>query len=164
MTAADRVEIGRVGRPHGLDGSFYVAAPEDDALTVGRRVEIAGAPAEIERRAGTAAKPIVRLSGCASRDAAEALRGTPLLVDRGELPALSEGEFWAEDVIGCAVGDGAIVVGTVARLLGLPSCEVIEVRRDEADPLLVPLVSDAVRSIDLEARRIDVDIEFLGER
>lgn len=164
MSAAGQVEIGRVGRPHGLDGSFYVAAPEDDALTVGRRVDIAGTPAEIERRAGTAAKPIVRLSGCTSRDAAEALRGTPLMVDRSELPALSDGEFWADDLIECTVSDGAIVVGTVARLLGLPSCEVIEVRRDGGDPLLVPLVSDAVRSIDLEARRVDVDLDFLGER
>ena len=164
MTASGQVEIGRVGRPHGLDGSFYVLAPEDDVLTVGRRVQVAGAPAEIERRAGTAAKPIVRLAGCSSRDAAEALRGTPLLVDRSELPALDEGEFWADDLIECSVWDGEIPVGTVARLVGLPSCEVLEVRRDGPDPLLVPLVSDAVRSIDLEARRVDVDLEFLGER
>ena len=164
MTAPGQVEIGRVGRPHGLDGSFYVAGPEEEALTVGRRVEIAGAPAEIERRAGTAAKPIVRVSGCASRDAADALRGTPLLVDRSALPDLAEGEFWADDLLECAVWDGEIPVGTVSRMIGLPSCEVIEVRRDAADPLLVPLVSDAIRSIDLEARRVDVDLVFLGER
>ncbi|CAA9468906.1 MAG: 16S rRNA processing protein RimM [uncultured Solirubrobacteraceae bacterium] len=164
MTASGQVEIGRVGRPHGLDGSFYVAAPEDEALTVGRRVEVAGATAEIERRAGTAAKPIVRVSGCASRDAAEALRGTPLLVERSELPALAEGEFWADDLLECAVWDGDIAVGTVSRLIGLPSCEVIEVRRDAGEPLLVPLVSDAVRSIDLATRRVDVDLVFLGER
>jgi 16S rRNA processing protein RimM len=164
VTDSERVEIGRVGRPHGLDGSFYVAVPEDEALTVGRRVEVAGAAAEIERRAGTAAKPIVRVSGCASRDAAEALRGTPLLVERSELPALAEGEFWADDLVGCAVSDGDIPVGTVSRLIGLPSCEVIEVRRDAGEPLLVPLVSDAVRSIDLASRRVDVDLVFLGER
>jgi 16S rRNA processing protein RimM len=164
VTASNDVEVGRVGRPHGLDGSFYVAAPEEDALTVGRRVRIAGAEAEIERRAGSSAKPIVRVSGCVSRDAAEALRGTPLLVDRRDLPELSEGEFWAQDLIDCAVWDGETSVGTVARLLGLPSCEVIEVRRAPGDLLLVPLVSDAVRSIDLEARRVDVDLEFLGER
>ncbi len=164
MTSSGQVEIGRVGRPHGLDGSFYVAGPEDDVLTVGRRVLIAGVPAEIERRAGTAAKPIVRLSGCASRDAAEALRGRALLVERSELPDLEEGEFWADDLIACAVWDGDEAVGTVSRLLGLPSCEVIEVRRDAAEPLLVPLVSDAIRAIDLKARRVDVDLDFLGER
>ena len=52
----------------------------------------------------------------------------------------------------------------LARLLALPSCEVLEVTRagDEPD-LLVPLVRDAVRDVDLDARVIDVDLGFLGE-
>jgi 16S rRNA processing protein RimM len=62
------------------------------------------------------------------------------------------------------VRDGKTEVGTVKRLLGLPSCEVLEVERavGGAD-LLVPLVSDAVRSVDIEAQVIDVDLGFLGE-
>jgi 16S rRNA processing protein RimM len=51
--------------------------------------------------------------------------------------------------------------------LALPSCEVLEVRRTSADaaapPLLVPLIQDAVRSVDIERRTIDVDLRFLGE-
>lgn len=158
-----QAEIGRVGRPHGLDGSFYVVAPEVEMLSVGRAVSLAGTSASIERRAGTLAKPIVRLSGCASREAAESLRGTPLMVDREELPGLEEGEHWAEDLVGCVVGDGGATVGIVSRLLGLPSCEVLEVERNGSEPLLVPLIKDAVRSIDVAGRRIDVDLEFLGE-
>jgi 16S rRNA processing protein RimM len=46
----------------------------------------------------------------------------------------------------------------------MPSCELLEVRRESGEELLVPLVRDAVRSVDVEARRIDVDLEFLGER
>lgn len=117
----------------------------------------------IERRAGTDAKPIIRVSGCADRSAAEALRGAPLLVSRSELPDLEPGEFWADDVVGCAVTDGERAVGTVAALLGLPSCEVLEVTRSGQGDLLVPLVSDAIRALDLDARRIDVDLGFLGE-
>lgn len=156
--------IGRVGRPHGLDGSFHVSAPEPDALTVGRTVALAGRSARIERRAGTAAKPIVRVSDCASREDAEALRGTLLEIPRSDLPALEAGEFWADDLVGCAVGDGPREVGTVTRLMGLPSCEVLEVRREGGgEPLLVPLVSDAVRSVDVATGRVDVDLVFLGE-
>ena len=60
--------------------------------------------------------------------------------------------------------DGGQEVGTVARLLALPSCEVLEVARPgDAPDLLVPLVSDAVRSVDLERREIDVDLRFLGD-
>jgi 16S rRNA processing protein RimM len=51
----------------------------------------------------------------------------------------------------------------VRRLLALPSCEVLEVERGGAPDLLVPLVRDAVRSVDVAARRIDVDSAFLGE-
>lgn len=125
---------------------------------------LVGDAATIERRAGTDAKPIVRISGCASREAAEALRGELLIVARSELPALEEGEFWAEDLVGCAVTDGARQVGRVTHLLGLPSCEVLEVARPEGgEPLLVPLVGDAVRGVDLGAHRVDVDLAFLGE-
>ncbi len=60
--------------------------------------------------------------------------------------------------------DGEREVGRVLRLLALPSCEVLEVERAEAqDALLVPLVSDAVRSVDMERREIDIDLDFLGE-
>ena len=50
------------------------------------------------------------------------------------------------------------------ELRALPSCEVLEVARDGREELLVPLIRDAVRSVDVEARRIDVDLAFLGAR
>lgn len=158
------VEVGRVGRPHGLDGSFHVAAPEAEALTVGRTLTVDGRTVAVERRAGTDAKPIVRLEGCSSREAAEALRGARLGVPRSALPELEPDEFWAQDLVGCVVRDGPRAVGEVTRLLGLPSCEVLEVARGGgAEPLLVPLIGDAVRSVDVAARRVDVDLAFLGE-
>jgi 16S rRNA processing protein RimM len=43
-------------------------------------------------------------------------------------------------------------------MIALPSCEALEV-----GDLLIPLVRDAIRSVDLEARVIDVDMVFVGE-
>jgi 16S rRNA processing protein RimM len=118
----------------------------------------------INRRAGHERRVILRLEGCEDRKAAVALRGNELLVDRGAAPPLGPDEWWADDLEGCAVADGPIEVGTVRRLLALPSCEVLEVERaGAAGDLLVPLVSDAVRTVDIEARRIDIDLAFLGE-
>ena len=54
-------------------------------------------------------------------------------------------------------------IGTVARLLALPSCEVLEVSRDGAQELLVPLIGDAVRDVDIARRSIEIDLQFLGE-
>jgi 16S rRNA processing protein RimM len=124
----------------------------DDFLVEGRRVAIA-------RRAGTADRPILRLEGHASRDAAEALRGSALLVPVDEAPALEAGEYWAHDLVGCRVVDGAREIGVVDRMVALPSVEALEV-----GDVLIPMVRDAIRSVDMEARVIDVDMGFVDGR
>jgi 16S rRNA processing protein RimM len=152
-----------VGRPHGLDGSFLVAEPNGPLLQSADSVWVAGGERAIERRAGHERRLILRLEGCSNREGAEALRGQDLLVARAQAPELEEDEWWAEDLEGLSVYDGERAVGTVSRLLALPSCEVLEVERaDGGEPLLVPLISDAVRAVDLEREQIDVDLGFLG--
>lgn len=151
---------GRIGRPHGLDGSVHIAGA-NVALLRGRTVVfVAGAPREIARRAGTEEHPIMRFDGAASREDAEALRGAELTVPRADVP-LEEGEYWAEQLEGCAVVDGDVAIGFVRKMTALPSCEMLEVDRPDGDELLVPMVRDAIRSIDVEARRIDIDLGFL---
>jgi 16S rRNA processing protein RimM len=156
------IEAGRVGRPHGLDGSFYVTRAVGHLLAEGITVEIAGRSARVERRAGTDEHPILRLDGCTRRADAEALRGETLHVSEADAPPLEEGEYWAHELEGCAVHDGDREVGVVRRMITLPSCEVLEVQRPGGEDLLVPLVRDAIRSIDRATRRIDVNMDFLG--
>ncbi|HLM49454.1 MAG TPA: ribosome maturation factor RimM [Solirubrobacteraceae bacterium] len=151
------LQAGRVGRPHGLDGSFHVAEPRPSLLDAGS-FTLGGRCRKVTRRAGMAQRPILRLEGIDGREGAEAVRGEALLVDRGAAPELAEDEWFAEDLEGCRVTDGAREIGHVQRVLAYPSCELLEV-----GDLLVPLIRDAVRSVDLEARRIDVDLAFLGE-
>ena len=130
----------------------------DAALLADREELILGSErVAIARRAGTAERPILRLDGCDSREAAEALRGEELLVPVADAPPLEEGEFWAHELAGCVVTDGEREIGVVARMVALPSCEALEV-----GDLLIPLVRDAIRSVDVAARRIDVDMGFLG--
>ncbi len=109
--------------------------------------------AEVERRAGTADRPLVRLAGVGDRDAAGALRGETLLVlDDKEL---EPDEYLMEDLVGCCV-EG---LGEVRAVIAAPSCDLLEVGEER---VLVPLVSDAVKRVDLEARTIEVDRGFLG--
>jgi 16S rRNA processing protein RimM len=157
------MRAGLVGRPHGLDGSFYVREPSPPLLDAGARVVIDGRELTITRRAGDDRRPIVRLEGHEDRAAAEALGGRQLLVERAEPRELEPDEWWAEDLEGCVVRDAGRHVGTVRRMLALPSCEVLEVARAEGEAeLLVPLIRDAVRSVDIERKEIDVDLRFLG--
>jgi 16S rRNA processing protein RimM len=140
------VTAGRVGKPHGLDGSFYVERPRHE-LPEGAELTLAGRTHRIVRRAGTDERPLIRL---ADLDDPAALRGELLLVE----DELGEGEWLASDLVGLSVPG----MGTVAQVIDGPSCSVLELD----DGTLIPLVSDAVRSVDLEAGEIDVERDFLG--
>jgi len=146
-----------VGRAHGLDGSFHVTSPRPRLLTLGMPTDLG----EIVRRVGTDERPVIRLQGLETREAAEALHGQPLLVALEHAPPLEPGEWWAHELEGLRVTDGEREVGTVRRMLELPSVEVLEVERPNGTELLVPMVGDAIRELDMEGRRVDVDLRFL---
>ncbi|MGI8439865.1 MAG: ribosome maturation factor RimM [Thermoleophilaceae bacterium] len=145
--------MGRVGRPHGRDGSFYLDAPADPPGE-GAAIVLAGREARVERRGGTQERPLMRVSGVFDRVAAAALRGEPLLDPAGEAP-LGAGEWSAESIVGCTI-EG---LGEVRRIVAGPSCDVLEVGETG---VLVPFISDAIRRVDPEARLIEVDRAFLG--
>lgn len=155
--------VGRVGRPHGLGGGFHVTRPRPRLLAATGELLVGGVPYRVEHLGGTAARPVLRLEGVTSRERALALRGAELAVPRTGSPALGEDEWLAEDLAGCRVHDAGTEVGIVARLLAYPSCDLLEVQRPAGAQLLVPLIGDAVRDVDLAARSIDVDLTFLGE-
>ncbi len=146
-----------MGRAHGLDGSFHVTSPRPRLLTLGMPTDLG----EIVRRVGTDERPVIRLQGLETREAAEALHGRPLLVALEHAPKLDPGEWWAHELEGLRVTDRDREVGTVRRMLELPSVEVLEVERPDGSELLVPMVGDAVRELDMEGRRVDVDLRFL---
>jgi 16S rRNA processing protein RimM len=163
MHAEGWLSAGRVGRAHGLDGSFYVTRPRPALLEQGAPLRIGERDHEVVRRAGTDERPIVRVAGIDSREAVAAVRGCELLAPRAAAPALGDDEYWPEDLEGCAVTDGTTAVGVVRRMIGYPSVDVLEVSRDGAADLLVPMVRDAVRSVDIAGRRVDVSLAFMGE-
>jgi 16S rRNA processing protein RimM len=140
------VTAGRVGKPHGLDGSFYVEGPRHP-LPEGAVIEVAGDTHRVARRAGTNERPLIRLAGV---DDPRELRGEVLLIE----DELAEGEWLAADLLGCSVPG----LGAVAQIIEGPSCSVLELE----DGTLVPLVADAIERIDLDAREIHVNREFLG--
>lgn len=163
--SGELLAVGRIGRPHGLDGSFHVTQPRERVLEAATSLLLDGREVAIVRHDGTPAAPILRLEGIGSREAVEAVRGSDLFVPRSAAPPLEEDEWLAEDLVGCRVVDGDARVGVVAKLLPYPSCELLEVQRFEpgAKALLVPLIGDAVRTVDVAEQVIDINLAFLGE-
>jgi 16S rRNA processing protein RimM len=165
QAAGALISVGRIGRAHGLDGSFYVTQPRERVLGGAQALIVDDVEIAVVRHDGTPARPILRLAGVNSREAVERLRGSDLWMRRADAPPLGDDEWYAEDLVGCRVVDGEEAVGVVVKLLPYPSCDLLEVQRPMpgAKAVWVPLISDAVRTVDLEAQTIDVDLAFLGE-
>jgi 16S rRNA processing protein RimM len=138
------VTAGRVGKPHGRDGSFYVEGAAH-ALPEGLTVLLGHEAHSLTRRAGTDDRPLIRLSGVPDPSA---YRDELLLVDE----QLGNEEWLASDLLHCSVpGHGCVV-----RVLDGPSCSVLEL----SDGMLVPFVSDAIRSV--QPHQITLNEDFLG--
>jgi len=139
------VTAGRVGKPHGLDGSFYVDAPRH-ALPEGTSVLVADERREITRRAGTDERPLVRLAGI---EDPRPLRGELMLVE----DELADDEWLASQLIGLSVPG----IGTVSQVIDAPSCSVLELD----DGTLIPFISDAIERVDIEAGEIRINEGFV---
>ncbi len=113
---------------------------------------------------GHESAPIAAIDGVDDRSAAEAFRGAQVLVPRELLPEPEEGEYFLADLVGCAVHDASSGerIGASTKAEALPANVVVTVRLDDGRVVLVPLIDDAMPRVDIAARRIDVDLVFLG--
>jgi 16S rRNA processing protein RimM len=139
--------VGRVGRPHGLDGAFFVEDPSDDPrwFEKGVRLLAGGEEAEVVvARRGAGGRPVIRLDRPVPR-------GSVLEVPREALPATAEGEYYAFELLGLeVVEDGGRVLGRVEAINPGPANDSL----DLGGGLLLPLVEACIRAVDLEAGRI----------
>ena len=148
------VPIGRVGRPHGLDGAFVVerASEDDRRWRVGATVLVDGVPATITltRKAG-ASRRAIRLDR-------EVPRGTELTIDASELPAPDPGSFYVFQLVGLdAIDEDGAPLGRVVEVHPGAANDNVELH----DGRLVPLVEDAVREIDIAGGKLVVVRSFL---
>lgn len=148
------VTVGRVGRPHGLDGAFVVEHASDDERRwqVGAALLVDGVSATIEvsRRVGGRRRAI-RLDRPAER-------GAELAVRVSDLPPPEPGSYYAFQLVGLAVVDRE---GRKAGVVTEVHPGVANDNLELDDGTLVPLIEDAVRTVDLETRRIVVEQGFL---
>jgi len=144
-----RVVVGRVGRPHGLDGAFFVEQPSDDGRWFKTGARLWAGEEELEvvtARRGSGGRPVIRLER-------EVARGMPLEVPIEALPPTEEGEYYTFQLVGLEVlEEGGRPLGTVVRVE--PGVANDALALDSG--LLLPLVEACVRDIDLEAGRIIV--------
>jgi len=150
---SELVPVGRVGRPHGLDGSFFVedASQREGSFAVGSSVFAAGEPATVvAARRGAGGRRVIRLDRAVER-------GAELAVARATLPALEADEFYVFQLVGLLVEEeGGRVLGRVREVLEYPANDVLELDSGAS----LPLVEACVREVDPAAGRIVVAAGF----
>ena len=156
--------VGRITKAHGITGEVAVDVRTDDPdHRYAPGVSLDTDPPERGPLVVTAARwhsgrLLVRFDGVADRNAAEALRGTNLVVDSQTSLAGDEGDYWDHDLVGLTVVDlRGTVVGVVTEVLHPPGPAVLAVDRGVAGEVLVPFVTEIVPTVDMSAGRVVID-------
>jgi 16S rRNA processing protein RimM len=149
------VRVGRVGRPHGVDGAFVVddASEDPTRFEVGAQLLVDGQPARVllARQVG-GRRHAIKLDRAV-------VRGAELAIRRNDLPELPADTYYVADLMGMSVLDETgRQVGVVCDVLPGPANDVLELDTG----LLLPLVEACVRDVDLHARRVLLNPGFIG--
>jgi 16S rRNA processing protein RimM len=163
-TAEGLLRIGYVAESHGLQGALRVRTEDPGSTTIGTLkrmfVETAGGRREF-KVLGSSALSVgnqrVMLEGIGDAEAAEALRGGAVMVAAADLPPLKEGEFYYFQLAGAEVmlTDGRRL-GTIEDIMSTGAHDIWVVRDGERE-VLVPVISDVVKTMDLAARRVTIE-------
>lgn len=156
--------IGRVGRAHGLDGQVTVDVRTDQpqarfaAGSVVQTEPASAGPLTVRASRWHSGRLLVAFVGTEDRAAAEALRGTVLLVDGAELTSPTDPEeFLDHQLVGLpATTVAGQPLGVVEDVAHLPGNDLLVLRRPDGRELLVPFVTDIVPVVDIAAGRLIV--------
>jgi 16S rRNA processing protein RimM len=156
LSGTDPVTVGRVGKPHGLDGSFVVedASETRELFAVGAKLLVDGDEATVVGSKQARGRPVVRLDR-------RVARGAALAVPRSALAETGEGEYYVFELVGLDVreADGH-TLGRVADVAPGVANDVLELDSG----LAVPMVEECVLSVDVDAGVIVVAAGFSGPR
>jgi 16S rRNA processing protein RimM len=159
---ADRICVAQIGAAHGVRGEVRLRSFTEDPTAV-------TGYGPLESEDGTrrfiieALRPlkdlfVAQLAGVSDRDAAETLTNIRLYVPRDRLPPLDDGEtFYHADLIGlAAVTPDGKPLGMVKAIHNFGAGDLLEIKPEDGDPLMVPFTDTAVPTIDVAAKRIVV--------
>jgi 16S rRNA processing protein RimM len=154
VSKPDAVVVGRVGKSHGLDGSFVVedASETRELFAVGARLLVEGEEATVVGSRQARGRPVIRLDR-------RVARGTALAVPRSALAPTDEHEYYVFQLVGMEVSEeDGDVLGRVTDVAAGVANDVLELDSG----LLLPMVEGCVLSVDLDAGRIVVAPGFSG--
>lgn len=171
--AAQWIWLARIRHPQGRKGEVFAGILTDfpEKFAERRRLWLlaegapASSPREVELLAHWPHKGgiVLHFSGVDSISSAEALKGLIVAIPRAERAPLADDEVYIGDLIGCALFDVAqgdesapVLVGAIEDVDRTAGPVALLVVRSAAGEVLIPFARSYLRSIDLEARRVEM--------
>lgn len=162
-TGDRQVLLGRITGAHGIRGEVkitsFTGTPEDIA-SYGPLSDGKGRSLTIESLRPLKGMSLsARIAGVSDRNAAEALKGIELFVEREKLPATEEDEWYHADLIGIhAFTPEGERIGEIVAVQNFGAGDLLEIRGEKASRTeLIPFTKAAVPVIDIKGRRVIVD-------
>jgi len=158
----DLIVIGRVTRPHGVKGATRIEYfNEEDPQFFSRYkiIYLRGEEGDPQPYRPIKARPhkkfiLAKLEGVRTREEAERLRGSWVLVDAADLPPLGKDEYYWYEILGMQVfTEKGRYLGELREIFPTGSNDVYVVRKGEKE-FLIPAIKDVVVDIDKKARKM----------
>ncbi len=157
-----KVALAAIAGAHGIRGEVRLKlfTESADNLAQHAAVSVGGRELRLEKVGGAGKSVVARFAGVTSREAAEALRGQLIEVERAALPPLEEGEYYHADLIGLACVDSTgALLGKVVAVENFGAGDLLEVEGEGGRRALVPFTPGVA---DLTDGRVVVDPDFLA--
>jgi len=161
--------IGRIVGAHGLHGCVRVRTFDDGPESLLRASVVTLGESEEDPKAvsvevastepGRPGEVRMALTGVDGRDGASRLRGRLVMVDSGQLEKLPDGEYYEYQLVGCRVeGEDGQTIGAVREVWSTGASDILVVESEEGGRSLIPTAGDFLREVDLDGRRIVIEV------
>lgn len=148
--------VGRLGRPHGLDGFLGLYADESEIahFDPGKTVSIEDRPYQVRAVRRTDRGFQVQFENVSTREAAEQIRGQDIIV--GVRRQLGDDEYWPEQLAGLLVRDETgRQIGVVKRWVPGSAQDRLAIEVDGSE-FEVPFVAEFVPSVVVDEGYLEI--------
>jgi len=160
----DLVLVGIFGAAHGVRGEVRLKSYTGDPMAIADYPRLTDESGKTKFKI-VSARPVkddilvARVDGIADRTAAEKLTNISIYMPRADLPPADEEEFYHADLIGlrAETRDG-VLIGTIANVLNFGAGDILDVRPELGDNLLLPFTKKVVPIVEIANRRVIVDM------
>jgi 16S rRNA processing protein RimM len=152
------VVVGKVTKAHGLHGEVTVLPLTDnpDRFAPGGIVYLEdGRALSIRESRDNGARLLVTFEGVGDRNAADALRGSMLVVPESDLPELPDGTYYPHQLEGCEVVTASgRSLGTIADVVANRANDIWITAGPDGEEILVPAIRQVIAEVDIAAKRV----------